>query len=85
MWRRSLLSPKFPAKEGDVSAAMQEWEADLHKYEAEYGSEKVISDENKRAVIITEAPNALKQHLAMHLDTLAPMKQCVSWRFRTFK
>ena len=31
MWRRSLLSPKFPAKEGDFSSAMQEWEADLHK------------------------------------------------------
>lgn len=70
MWRRSLLSPKFPAKEEDFSAAMQEWEADLHKYEAEYGSDKAISDEDKRAVIITEAPNALKQHLAMHLDTL---------------
>ena len=40
MWRRALLSPKFPSKEADFSAALQEWEADLDKYESEYGSEK---------------------------------------------
>ena len=66
----NALALAFPAKEGDFSSAMQEWEADLHKYEAEYGAEKAISDEDKRAVIITEAPSALKQHLAMHLETL---------------
>ena len=60
MWRRALLSPKFPSKEADFSAALQEWEADLDKYESEYGSEKAIADEDKRAVLVTEAPNALK-------------------------
>lgn len=33
-------------------------------------SSKAISDEDKRAVVITEAPSALKQHLSMHLATL---------------
>ena len=47
---------------------MREWEADPHKYEAEYGAEKAISDEDTRAVIITEAPSALKQHLAIDLN-----------------
>ena len=56
IWRRSLLSPKFPAKEAEFSAALQEWEADLDKYEAEYGPSKAISDEDKRAVVLTEAP-----------------------------
>ena len=49
---------------------MQEWEADLDKYEAEYGLAKAISDEDKRAVVLTEAPTALKQHLSMHIATL---------------
>lgn len=70
IWRRTLLSPKFPSKENEFSAALQEWEADLDKYEAEYGSSKAISDEDKRAVVITEAPSALKQHLSMHLASL---------------
>ena len=70
IWRRSLLSPKFPAKEAEFSAALQEWEADLDKYEAEYGPSKAISDEDKRAVVLTEAPTALKQHLSMHIGTL---------------
>ena len=51
-----MLSPKFPAKEAEFSAALQEWEADLDKYEAEYGPSKAISDEDKRAVVLTEAP-----------------------------
>ena len=34
-------------------------ESDLDKYEAEYGTDKAISDEDKRAVGITEAPSAL--------------------------
>ena len=71
IWRRSLLSPKFPPKEVDFSAALQEWEADLDKYEAEYGPTKAISDEDKRAVVLTEAPTALKQHLSMHIATLS--------------
>ena len=50
---------------------MQEWEADLDRYEAEYGQEKAISDEDKRAVVITEAPAALRQHLAIHSGTLS--------------
>ena len=70
IWRRSLLSPKFPSKETEFSAALQEWEADLDRYEAEYGAQKAISDEDKRAVVLTEAPNALKQHLSMHIATL---------------
>ena len=57
IWRRTLLSPKFPSKENEFSAALQEWEADLDKYEAEYGTDKAISDEDKRAVVI-----ALKPH-----------------------
>ena len=71
IWRRSLLSPKFPGKEAEFSAALQEWEADLDKYEAEYGPSKAISDEDKRAVVLTEAPTALKQHLSMHIGTLS--------------
>ena len=47
----------------DFSAALQEWEADLDKYEAEYGQAKAISDEDKRAVVLSKAPTALKQHL----------------------
>ena len=71
IWRRSLLSPKFPSKETEFSAALQEWEADVDRYEAEYGAQKAISDEDKRAVVLTEAPNALKQHLSMHIATLS--------------
>lgn len=63
VWRHALLSPKFPNKETDFSAALQEWEADLNKYEAEYGQAKAISDEDKRAVVLSKAPTALKQHL----------------------
>lgn len=67
-WRRSLF-PKFPAKEAEFSAALQEWEADLDKYESEYGPAKAISDDDKRAVVLTEAPNALKQHFSMRIGT----------------
>ncbi|CAJ1369087.1 unnamed protein product, partial [Effrenium voratum] len=70
IWRRTLLSPKFPAKEAEFSAALQEWEADLDRYESEYGPSKAIADEDKRAVVITEAPAALRQHLAMHAAVL---------------
>ena len=34
------------------------------------GSSKAISDEDKRGVVITEAPSALKQLLSMHLASL---------------
>ena len=71
IWRRSLLSPKFPSKETEFSAALQEWEADVDRYEAEYGAQKAISDEDKRAVVLTEAPNALKQDLSMHIAMLS--------------
>ncbi|CAE7235731.1 RE1 [Symbiodinium natans] len=70
IWRRALLSPKFPNKEGDFSAALQEWELDLAKYESEFGAEKAISDEDKRALLMVESPQALKQHLAMHASSL---------------
>jgi len=73
VWRRALLSPKFPTKitkEVDFSPALQEWEADLDKHEAEFGQAKAMSDEDKRAVVLTEAPTALKQHLSMHIGTL---------------
>ena len=46
IWRRSLLSPKLPSKETEFLAALQEWEADLDKYESEYGPGKAISDED---------------------------------------
>ncbi len=60
---------------------MPEWEADPHKYEAEYGAEKAISDEDTRAVIITEAPSALKQHLAIDLNPgNSPAKEKVTSR-----
>ena len=65
IWRRALLSPKFPSKESEFSAALQEWESDLAKYEAEFGVDKAISDEDKRALLMVESPSALKQHLAM--------------------
>ena len=84
IWRRSLLSPKFPSKETEFSAALQEWEADLDRYEAEYGAQKAISDEDKRAVVLTEAPNALKQHLSMHIATLYT-KLCAKWWCHTCK
>ena len=71
IWRRSLLSPKFPAKETGFSAAPQEWETDLDKYEAEHGPSKAISGADKRTVVLTEAPTALKQHFSMHVGTLS--------------
>ena len=40
VWRPALLSPKFPNKETDFSAALQECEADLDNYWAEYGQAK---------------------------------------------
>ena len=57
VWRRPSLSQKFPTKEANFSAALQEWEADLDKYEAEYGQVKTISDEDKRAVMPDRSPN----------------------------
>ena len=79
IWRRSLLSPKFPAEETGYSAAPQEWEADLDKYEAEYGPSKAISDEDKRTVVLTEAPTALKQHLSMHVGPFPCISLCLKW------
>ena len=70
IWRRALLSPKFPSKEVEFSAALQEWELDLAKYATEFGDEKAISDEDKRALLMVESPTALKQHLAMHASSL---------------
>jgi hypothetical protein len=75
IWRRTLLSPKFPTREADFSAAFQEWENDVDRYAAEFGAERAIADENKRALLITESPVALKQHLAMHAATLTTYEQ----------
>ena len=65
-----MLSPKFPSKEVEFSAALQEWELDLAKYATEFEDEKAISDEDKRALLMVESPTALKQHLAMHASSL---------------
>ena len=75
IWRRPLLSPKFPTREADFSAAFQEWENDVDRYAAEFGAERAIADENKRALLITDSPVALKQHLAMHAATLTTYEQ----------
>ncbi|CAE7213819.1 unnamed protein product [Symbiodinium sp. CCMP2592] len=67
-WRRTLLMPKFPPKESDFSLALQEWEADVDRYASEYGEGRALADEDLRAVLVTESPNALRQHLAMHAE-----------------
>ncbi|CAJ1332079.1 unnamed protein product [Effrenium voratum] len=75
MWRRALLNPKFPTKESEFSAALQEWEGDVDKYAAEYGADRAISDEDKKALLVTECPPALRQHLAMHASSLTDYAQ----------
>ena len=75
IWRRTLLSPKFPTRESEFSAALQEWENDVDRYAAEFGAERAIADEDKRTLLITETPAALKQHLAMHAATLTTYEQ----------
>ena len=45
IWRRTLLSPKFPTREADFSAVLQEWENDVACYAAEFGAERAIADE----------------------------------------
>ncbi|CAE7237800.1 true, partial [Symbiodinium sp. CCMP2592] len=70
-WRRTLLMPKFPPKESDFSLALQEWEADVDRYASEYGAGRALADEDLRAVLVTESPNALRQHLAMHVASLS--------------
>ncbi|CAE7358923.1 unnamed protein product [Symbiodinium sp. CCMP2592] len=79
-WRRTLLMPKFPPKESDFSLALQEWEADLDRYASEYGAGRALADEDLRAVLVTESPTALRQHLAMHaasLSTYAEVREVV--------
>ncbi|CAE7837865.1 unnamed protein product [Symbiodinium sp. CCMP2592] len=79
-WRRTLLMPKFPPKESDFSLALQEWEADVDRYASEYGAGRALADEDLRAVLVTESPNALRQHLAMHaasLSTYAEVREVV--------
>ena len=76
IWRRTLLSPKFPTREADFSAALQEGENYVDRYAAEFGAERaIIADEDKRTLLITESPAALKQHLAMHAATLTTYEQ----------
>ena len=75
VWRRALLAPKFPRSEAEFSAALQEWENDLDRYTVECGPDKAISDEDRRALLITECPSALRQHLAMHAATLVTYEQ----------
>ncbi|CAE7562226.1 unnamed protein product [Symbiodinium sp. CCMP2592] len=79
-WRRTLLMPKFPPKESDFSLALQEWDADVDRYASEYGAGRALADEDLRAVLVTESPNALRQHLAMHaasLSTYAEVREVV--------
>ncbi|CAE7522738.1 unnamed protein product [Symbiodinium sp. CCMP2592] len=79
-WRRTLLMPKFPPKESDFSLALQEWEADVDRYASEYGAGRALADEDLRAVLVTESPTALRQHLAMHaasLSTYAEVREVV--------
>ncbi|CAE7681372.1 unnamed protein product [Symbiodinium sp. CCMP2592] len=79
-WRRTLLMPKFPPKESDFSLALQEWEANVDRYASEYGAGRALADEDLRAVLVTESPNALRQHLAMHaasLSTYADVREVV--------
>ena len=77
IWRKTSLSPKFPTREADFSAALQKWERDVDRSAAEFGAERAIADEDKdkRALLITESPAALKQHLAMQAATLATYEQ----------
>ena len=70
-WRRALLTPRFPPREQEFSLALQEWEADIDRYTSEYGESRAIADEDMRAVLVTESPSALRQHLAMHASTLS--------------
>ena len=69
-WRRSLLTPRFPPREQEFSLALKEWEADIDRYASEYGERRAIGDEDMRAVLVTESPSALRQHLAMHASSL---------------
>ena len=70
-WRRALLTPRFPPREQEFSLALQEWEADIDRYASEYGEGRATADEDMRAVLVTESPSALRQHLAMHASTLS--------------
>lgn len=74
IWRRTLLSPKLPTRKADFSAALQEWENEVDRYAAEFGAER-RADKDKRALLITESPAALKQHLAMHAAALPTYEQ----------
>ena len=69
-WRRTLLMPRFPAKESEFSLAPQESEADVDRYALEYSSARALADEDLRAVLVTESFSALRQHLAMHAASL---------------
>ena len=70
------MSPKFATREADFSAALQEGENYVDRYAAEFGAERaIIADEDKRTLLITESPAALKQHLAMHVATLTTYEQ----------
>ena len=75
VWRRALLAPRFPKTEAEFSSALQEWENDMARYTVERGPDKAISDEDKRALLITESPAALRQHLAMHAARLTTYEQ----------
>ena len=47
----------------------------MARYTVECGPDKAISDEDKRALLITESPAALRQHLAMHAARLTTYEQ----------
>ena len=63
-----MLQPKFPPKEGDFIVALEDWEADTTKYENQH--KRKIDDEDKRAVIMEQAPSSIRQHLALHISNL---------------
>ena len=48
--------------------------AEVATLTSEYGESRAIAaiaDEDMRAVLVTESPGALRQHLAMHASTLS--------------
>ena len=68
VWRRQLLHPTLPTKEGDFQGALADWEADVGRYEEETGGE--IEDDDERGVLLEVAPKSLEQHLQQNLDDL---------------
>ena len=62
---KGLTEPKVPLKRGGILCSIARM-GDA----SEFGDEKAISDEDKRALLMVESPTALKQHLATHASSL---------------